>query len=107
MEIWHQGILRNSHATAASRTTAADDRFLINGGNANSDSSSDFAEFYLFLVWNRGLSQGEVRRIDSNPWQVFATSDMQRSFVPGSVASTVYVPGLDQRNVRHSGRFAA
>jgi len=108
MELWHQGILRGSHSTAASRTTSADDLFMINSGNGATTTVSDLSEFYLFLVWNRGLSQGEVRRLDANPWQVFATSDTQRSFVPGAAAaSTVYVPGLDQRNVRHSGRFAA
>jgi len=107
LEIWHQGILRNSNSTAASRTTAADDKFVIDSGNTSSAAAGDIQEIYLFLVWNRGLSQGEVRRLDSNPWQVFATSDIQRSFVPGSGVSTVYVPGLDQRNVRHSGRFAA
>jgi len=107
LEIWHQGILRNSNSTAASRTTAADDKFVIDSGNTSSAAAGDIQEIYLFLVWNRGLSQGEVRRLDSNPWQVFATSDIQRSFVPGAGVSTVYVPGLDQRNVRHSGRFAA
>jgi len=107
LEIWHQGILRNSNSTAASRATAADDKFVIDSGNTSSAAAGDIQEIYLFLVWNRGLSQGEVRRIDANPWQVFATSDIQRSFVPGAGVSTVYVPGLDQRNVRHSGRFAA
>jgi len=109
LEIWHQGILRNSNSTAASRASATDDRFVISGGQASVPGSGigDIVEVYLFLVWNRGLSQGEVRRLDSNPWQVFATSDIQRSFVPGAGVSTVYVPGLDQRNVRHSGRFAA
>jgi len=109
MELWFQGVLRGSNATAASRTTAADDKFMIHAGQGSNDFSTagDIAEIYLFLVWNRGLSQGEVRRLDANPWQVFSTSDIQRSFVPGAGVSTVYVPGLDQRNVRHSGRFAA
>jgi len=107
LEIWHQGILRASNSTAASRTSAVDNKFMINAGQQSGGGNNEIGEYYLFLVWNRGLSQGEVRRLDSNPWQVFATSDMQRSFVPGASASTVYVPGLDQRNVRHSGRFAA
>jgi len=93
LELWHQGILRSSNTTAASRTTAADDKFMIyNGQTASGSVASDLACVYLFLVWNRGLSQGEVRRLDANPWQVFATSDIQRSFVPGSVGAYV-IPG--------------
>ena len=87
LELWFQGVLRGSTTTAASRTTADDDRFMIGAGNVTALVNSDLSEVYLFLVWNRGLSQGEVRRLDANPWQVFATSDIQRSFVPSAASS--------------------
>lgn len=86
MQIFYDGILRASHTTPASRTNASANRLAAFTGNVSSISTgeSDLMDIFLLLIWNRGLATGEVRELDHNPWQVFATSDINRSFVPAA-----------------------
>ena len=46
-----------------------DERFQVQGEHLNSGPRDD--EFYLSLVWDRALTENEVKSISKNPWQIF------------------------------------
>lgn len=70
------------------------ERFAI---NANSDGGVDVgsAQVYITLVFNRALSDAEVKSLSDNPWQIFAP-DSKALWVPAAVSVTL--PTLVQPN---------
>lgn len=50
--------------------------------SSNSATSAPLDEGYLWLIWNRALSDEEMRRAQENPWQVLETTKLATSWLP-------------------------
>lgn len=69
MSIWRDGARLASSATAVSRPATGGQRYL---SAAPFGYGSDLTDVALMLVWNRQLSDEELRTVTLDPWQVFA-----------------------------------
>lgn len=91
MELWQNGVLRNSNATNATRTAQADYWGLFGG----SGLSSDFAESGCCLLYNRQLDIPEIQALTLDPWTPFRPSYRRRGLSFSAAAlRRARIPGI-------------
>ena len=65
---WENGV-RTVSPTAHGGMATATGAFTHGAENAASNTNN--ADYYLSLVWNRALSDAEIKSLSDNPWQIF------------------------------------
>jgi hypothetical protein len=68
MEIWGDGVLLAINTSTPSMTPSSSDFHLGGGGFTN---TVDVATFNLFQLWDRGLSEEEIRALSADPWLLY------------------------------------
>ena len=93
MEIWQDGILRNSKAEVPPTRANTSDNFVV--GN-HTTYRNDGVEVFCFCLWSRQLSQAQCRRLSFDPFGMFRV-DIEHEF--GFVAAA---NNIDTREKRFS-----
>ena len=92
MELWQNGILRNSNGSNPTRTALATSWGLAGGlGGA---FGSDFAESGCCLLYNRQLDIPEIQRLTIDPWTPFRPARRRPTRTGVSTTSRSYIPAL-------------
>ena len=71
LDLWLDGEFYTDRAAGApaNMRNDRDEAFQVAGEHTNPQSANE--EFFLSVVWNRGLSDTEIREFSNNPWQIF------------------------------------
>lgn len=72
MQIWQNGFLRQTRTAVAARNiTGGANIWLFWGGNQSGQGTNDAARLYTFLLYNRNLTEQEVKLISREPLAPF------------------------------------
>ena len=86
MELWQNGILRNSNASNPTRT--AQSVYWGMFGGLGGAFGSDFAESGCCLLYNRQLDVPEIQALTIDPWTPFRPARRRAALAGSSSAST-------------------
>ena len=67
-------------------------------GGGGSDSMAAGSTSSFFYVWNRALSDSEMRSISENPWQIFKPLPTRKFYLPGT-SSTISISSSELSQV--------
>lgn len=93
---WENGV-RTAYNAAHGGIDAS--QGTLNLGAASDGAAASGARIYGAFVWNRALSDAEIRAVSENPWQLFRPIQ-RRVWVPGSALAQVYADRAGEYLIR-------